>query len=159
MLSRPKPNRNPLCGQWQGHCWSSNGAARITHRACATGTLVGPHAPATGGVLEAPRSAAALEDREFTEAAVQFNNRWLEFLTREISALGLKVWPSIANFVLVSFPKGEPQAESANAFLMERGLIVRAVKAYGLPDSLRISIGLEDDNRAVVKALADFLKG
>ena len=71
--------------------------------------------------------------------------------------LGLKVHPSIANFLLVEFKDAE-SAANANIFLMERGLIVREVGNYGLPKCLRITIGLEEDNRAVAAALADFLK-
>ena len=49
-------------------------------------------------------------------------------------------------------------AAEAEAFLTERGYIVRGVANYGLPDCLRITIGLEEHNRAVVDLLADFLK-
>jgi len=67
---------------------------------------------------------------------------------------------SAANFVLVGFPKTPGKtAKEAEAYLARRGLIVRGVGGYGLPDHLRITIGLEDHNRAVVDALSDFLKG
>lgn len=101
--------------------------------------------------------AAAIRDTAFVESTKAFNKQWLTWLSAEISKLGLKVYPSIGNFILVEFPAGK--AASANAFLMERGLIVRDMVAYGLPDCLRITIGLEEDNRAVAKALAEFLRG
>jgi histidinol-phosphate aminotransferase len=101
---------------------------------------------------------AAVRDIAFTKSTRQFNNQWLAWLSKEISALGLKVYPSIANFVLVEFKDGKHSAASANQFLTARGLIVRDVAAYGLPQALRISVGLEEDNRAVVAALKDFLK-
>jgi histidinol-phosphate aminotransferase len=103
-------------------------------------------------------SVAAVRDVAFTEATRKFNDEWLAWLTRELSALGLKVHPSIANFLLVEFREGKHSAANANLFLMDRGLIVREVGAYGLPQALRISIGLPEDNRAVVAALKDFLK-
>ncbi len=102
--------------------------------------------------------AEAVRDTEFTEKTKQFNDYWLAWTIKNIAALGLKVYPSIANFVLVEFSAGNKNAQNANAFLAERGLIVREVGGYGLPDCLRITIGLEEDNRAVVAALGDFLK-
>ncbi len=100
---------------------------------------------------------AAVRDVEFIKATRAFNNHWLAWLGKELAALGLTVYPSIANFVLVGF-KDAQQCKAANAFLAERGLIVREVGAYGLPDALRITIGLEEDNKAVVAALKTFLK-
>jgi len=60
--------------------------------------------------------------------------------------------------VLFGFPNrpGKTAAE-AEAFLAGRGLILRGVANYGLPDHLRLTIGLEEHNRAVIAALADFL--
>jgi histidinol-phosphate aminotransferase len=101
--------------------------------------------------------AAAMRDTAFTQRAREFNTLWLAWMTRELSTFGLKIYPSIANFVLVEFKEGKHDAASANRFLMEHGLIVRDVVAYGLPKHLRITIGLEEDNRAVVKTLAQFL--
>ena len=54
---------------------------------------------------------------------------------------------------------GATGAEAADKFLKQRGIIVRKVAAYGLPHCLRVTIGTEADNRAVVSALADFLAG
>jgi len=68
------------------------------------------------------------------------------------------VTPSWANFILVEFPKTPGKtAPEAEAFLASRGLIVRGVANYGLPWHLRITIGLEEHNRALVDALAEFL--
>ena len=103
---------------------------------------------------------AAMEDIAHVEKARTFNEKWLAWLTDEISALGLEVTPSAANFLLIHFPK-EPgkTAKEADAFLMKRGLILRAVEAYGLPDCLRLSVGTEEANRLVVDVLRDFMKG
>ena len=103
---------------------------------------------------------AAMEDIAHVEKARAHNDEWLQWLTERISALGLEVTPSAANFLLVRFPNepGKTAAE-ADAFLMKRGLILRAVSSYGLPDCLRLSVGTEEANRLVVDALADFMKG
>ena len=79
-------------------------------------------------------------------------------MTGELRGLGLSVTPSVGNFVLVTFPR-EPgrTAAEADAYLSAHGLILRAVKAYGLPDSLRLTIGSEEANRLVVATLATFI--
>jgi histidinol-phosphate aminotransferase len=101
---------------------------------------------------------AAIKDTQFAEASLAHNTRELALMSEGLSALGLKVVPSVCNFVLVEFPSAAGKtAEAADAFLRSRGLIVRAVKAYGLPDHLRISIGLEEPNKLVIDALRDFL--
>lgn len=109
-----------------------------------------------GAALEA--GVAALRDGGHVEAAAEHNQRWLAWLTRELIALGLNVTPSVANFLLIHFPP-EPahSAARADAFLSSRGLVLRNVQAYGLPNALRMTIGAEEANRLVVAALAEFL--
>ena len=103
--------------------------------------------------------AAAIRDRAFTEAAIDHNAKWLAYLSQEIDKLGYEVTPSVGNFVLVHFPQTPGKtAKDADAFLMARGLIVRGVGNYGLPDALRISVGTEEANRLVVAALSEFSK-
>jgi histidinol-phosphate aminotransferase len=101
---------------------------------------------------------AAIEDSAHLETARAHNEKWLAWLTVEIRKLGLDVTPSIANFVLIHFPETRGRtAEDADAFLTQRGLILRRVKAYKLPNALRMSVGTEEANRLVVAALAEFL--
>jgi histidinol-phosphate aminotransferase len=101
---------------------------------------------------------AALEDKAYLERAVAHNDTWLPWVTAEIGKLGLEVTPSVGNFVLIHFPatKGR-DAASADEYLKARGIILRRVAAYGLPNCLRMTIGTEDDNHKVVAALASFL--
>lgn len=103
---------------------------------------------------------AAIADTAHTDGAITHNDRWLAWVTTELTALGLHVTPSVGNFVLLDFPPQPGRtAADADAFLAERGLILRAVKAYGLPDSLRMTIGSEEANRLVVDALRAFMAG
>lgn len=103
---------------------------------------------------------AALADEAHAAAAVAHNERWLPWLTREIAALGLAVTPSVGNFILIHFPaEAGLSAKDADAFLTRRGLVLRAVGAYGLPNCLRMTIGDEEANRLAVAALKDFLAG
>ena len=66
--------------------------------------------------------------------------------------------PSVGNFVLIHFPDDTTHsAEAADAFLTQRGYILRRVSGYGFPNALRMTVGTEDANRGVVAALAEFL--
>jgi histidinol-phosphate aminotransferase len=102
---------------------------------------------------------AALGDEDFQRESIELVERWRPWLTQQIGGLGLEPVPSAANFLLVGFPKTPGRtAPEAEEFLARRGLIVRGVGGYGLPDHLRITIGREAHNRAIVDALADFMK-
>ncbi len=66
--------------------------------------------------------------------------------------------PSVGNFLLIHFPESKGRtAKEADAFLSKRGLILRQVGAYKLPNALRMSVGSEEANRLVVHALSEFL--
>jgi len=99
--------------------------------------------------------AAAIGDEAFVARAIAHNDKWLPWLTAELERLGLKVTPSVCNFLLVHFKSGT--VPSADEFLTSRGLILRRMEAYGLPDALRLTIGDEEANEAVVAALKEFL--
>ncbi len=103
--------------------------------------------------------AAALADKAHLERALAHNSEWLEWLTREIGALGLRVTPSIGNFILIHFPdeKGKGAAE-ADALLRARGIVMRRVAGYGFPNALRMSVGTEEANRLAVETLRELLR-
>jgi len=113
--------------------------------------------------VSAPAIAAgseAVADVVHEDASVSHNEAWLGKLTEDISALGLTVTPSVANFILVHFPNDEGRdAAAAEAHFKASGIIVRRVSGYGLPNALRISIGTADDNEAVISALRRFVSG
>ena len=99
---------------------------------------------------------AAVEDVAHVEASRAHNDRWMAWLTQQLGGLGVEVPPSAGNFILARFPD-KAGADAAYAHLMSRGIIARLMGGYGLPDSIRITIGLEDENRALVDALAEHL--
>jgi histidinol-phosphate aminotransferase len=102
---------------------------------------------------------AALGDEDFQARSLALVEQWRPWLTQQLGGLGLDVAQSGANFILVRFPDTPGRtAPEAEAYLTRHGYIVRGVANYGLPDFLRITIGLEEHNRAVVDLLADFLK-
>ena len=101
---------------------------------------------------------AAISDQAFVEKAIAHNDVWLDWLTRELTGLGLTVTPSVGNFLLVHFPlAAERNAAAADAFLASRGFVLRRMESYGIPAALRLSVGSEEANRALVGALRDFL--
>lgn len=103
--------------------------------------------------------AAAIEDIAHAEAAAAHNDTWLPWLATELAGLGLGVTPSAANFVLLHFPANAGKgAAEADTFLKSRAIILRRVDAYGLPEHLRLTVGTERDNRAVVAALGEFMR-
>ncbi len=103
---------------------------------------------------------AAVRDREHTAKSVAHNEQWLTWLTEQFRALGLRVTPSVGNFLLVHFPDdGRHTAEAADAYLTARGYVLRRVTGYGFPNALRMTVGTEEANRGVVAALTAFLKG
>ena len=104
-------------------------------------------------------AVAALADEDFQAKAFAHVQRWRPWLIQQLGGLGLDVAPSAANFVLVGVPKTTGStAKAAEDFLASRGLIVRGVAGYGLPDHIRITIGLEEHNRAVIDVLTEFLR-
>jgi histidinol-phosphate aminotransferase len=101
---------------------------------------------------------AAIKDAAHVENARAHNEKWLAWLTDEISKLGLEVTPSAANFVLIHFPTAKGRtAEEADDFLTRRGLILRRVSSYHLPNCLRMTVGTEEANRLAVATLAEFM--
>lgn len=101
---------------------------------------------------------AAVKNRDFVQKVFENNLKWLKRLPDELSAIGLRTTPSVANFILVHFPENpEKSAEKADLFLQDKGIIVRRVLSYGLPNALRITIGCDEEMEALLSALTDFM--
>lgn len=100
--------------------------------------------------------AAAIADQAFVERAIAHNEAWLPRVTKELEACGLIVTTSTGNFLLLHFPAMR-SAAAADEFLGSRGIILRRMDAYGLPGALRLTIGTEEANLAVIAALREFM--
>ncbi len=98
---------------------------------------------------------AALADAEHFTRSKAHNDRWRPWLADKLSGLGFTVHPSVANFLLVSFLPHD--AEAVRLFLKSRGVLVRQMGSYGLPDCLRITIGTEDELAQLVAGIEAFL--
>ena len=93
-------------------------------------------------------AVAALDDEAHAERSRRVNAEGAEYLTRELAALGVEVWPSDANFLLIRAGEGTFDK------LQREGVIVRPLGGFGMPDFLRVSIGLPEENERLVKTLA-----
>ena len=124
------------------------------HIVDAVNRIRGPFNVSTPAMLAA---VAAIEDTAHQQMSKVHTETWRNWLTEEIAKLGLKVTPSVANFVLIHFPEKGKTADEADAFLTKRGLVLRALKNYKLPHALRMTIGTEEANRLVVDGLRDFM--
>ena len=134
-----------------GWCYGPSGVIDALNR------IRGPF-NVNGPALEA--GIAALADEDHLSKALDYNDRWLPWLEAEIKKLGIGVTPSVGNFLLLHFPKTPGKtAKDADTFLSSHGLVLRGVGAYGLPDSLRLTIGPEVANRKVVDVLNTFMTG
>jgi histidinol-phosphate aminotransferase len=100
---------------------------------------------------------AALADQKHMQEAAEHNAVWRPFMADALEQIGLRVTPSAANFLLVHFPADSGKsARDADKFLHARRIVLRRVEEYGFPDALRMTIGTEAENNAVLEALTDF---
>jgi histidinol-phosphate aminotransferase len=102
---------------------------------------------------------AALDDKAHLEEAQRHNSLWRDRVTRELREIGFDVPESVGNFVLIPFGS-EPgrTAQDADAYLNSKRIILRQLVNYKLPKALRMTIGLEEENRAALDALREFMK-
>ena len=114
--------------------------------------------PFNVNALALTAGAAAIGDKTHVERAVEHNEEWLGKVAAALEDIGLSVTPSVGNFVLIHFPTtpGKTAAE-ADEYLVARGYVLRRVAGYGLPDSLRMTIGSEEANLGVIDALRSFM--
>lgn len=99
----------------------------------------------------------AVRDQAHIEMARDHNEKWLPILTQGFRGMGLGVTPSVGNFLLLDFDGSGKSASDAETYLAGKGLLLRAVAGYGLPTCLRMTIGRDDENHAVIEALREFL--
>lgn len=97
----------------------------------------------------------AIEDQAFVQESVALNTHEIARIAAELKVLGLTVLPSQANFLAIGFGR---DAKPIHQGLLERGIIVRPVASYDMPQFLRVSIGTERENDRFLAALKDILK-
>ncbi|MEQ8355374.1 MAG: histidinol-phosphate transaminase [Kiloniellaceae bacterium] len=101
---------------------------------------------------------AAVRDRDHIAKSVAHNQEWLAWFSAAVTDVGIEALPSAGNFVLLRFAEGEQQAETVLAEMKRRGILLRGMAGYGLPDCLRVTIGTEEEMRATAEALGGVMR-
>ncbi len=96
----------------------------------------------------------ALNDSEHMARSVALNNSGMQQLIAGFDSLGIHYLPSVGNFICIDM---EQPAHSIYDQLLRRGVIVRPIDNYGMPNHLRVSVGLEEENTRFLKTLAEVL--
>jgi histidinol-phosphate aminotransferase len=104
-------------------------------------------------------AVAALEDREHTEMVFSETRKNRNWLSEQLSDLGLAVVPSQGNFILVHFPETGKSATAADHALQQAGIAVRRFNAPAYRNSIRITIGHPEQMQAAVRCISEFLRG
>lgn len=97
---------------------------------------------------------AVLDDRAYLDASVEVNRSGLRQLYTGLDALGVNYIPSFGNFVAVEFSQNAMPIYEA---LLRKGVIVRPIGIYGMPNHLRVSVGTEVENGRFLQALSEVL--
>ena len=102
-------------------------------------------------------AVASIEDLDFADRSRAHNDKWLPWTVEKLTALGVKVTPSVGNFILAHFPDAPAHnADAAWEYMKSRGILVRKMGGYGLPGALRITIGTGEEMKLVIDALSQF---
>ncbi|WP_028573911.1 histidinol-phosphate transaminase [Desulfonatronovibrio hydrogenovorans] len=106
--------------------------------------------PFSVNILAEKAGQAALEDTHFRDATRDLVIKARQSLSEGLSSLGCQVYPSQANFIMF-----KPPVSATEVFekLLQKGVIIRPLKSYGLPDLLRVSIGTEKENALFLELL------
>ena len=106
--------------------------------------------PFNASSLAQAAGLAALGDREHVTRSVENNKREMKFVTEELTLLGVRYTPSVGNFVLIDTGR---DCEEDFVRLLHEGVIVRPMKIYGFPTSLRVTVGTRAENETFLEAL------
>jgi histidinol-phosphate aminotransferase len=139
-----------LAGLRLGWCYGPKWAVNIA-------TKIGPSFPVNSAAFAA--GIAAVNDTEHVDRVLAHNKKWITELSHQFSRLGLKVYPSQTNFMLVEFPEDEGKtAAEANDYLNRNGIIPRQFAVDDFNNKLRFTIGDDQGMRKTIEVMADFMK-
>ncbi len=134
-----------LAGLRIGYCMTSPDVADYLNRV---------RQPFNVNSLAQAAALAALDDEDFIKRTRALVLNQLDFLYSELKKLGLNYVPTQTNFFLIEMPVS---ARLVYERLLKKGIIARAMDSYGLGKYLRVSVGLEEENRLFLAKLAEVL--
>ena len=100
---------------------------------------------------------AAVRDKAYVANVCVRTQRWVERITKELTALGLYVVPSVTNFYLIDFNRGIGSASGAHRYLESRGIIPRPIGSGTDAEVLRITIGSDNENEVLLAAMREYV--
>jgi histidinol-phosphate aminotransferase len=135
-----------LAGLRVGYAVAEEGVANLLNRV---------RQPFNVGNLGLVAAMAALDDHPFLAESYALNREGMTQLVAGVKRLGLEHIPSHGNFITVAVPDGA----AIDRRLLQQGVIVRPLGGYGMPNHLRVTIGLDSENRRFLEALEKALHG
>ncbi len=110
--------------------------------------------PFNTNMLAQAAAEAALDDTDFLNKVLKINREGMDYLTGELERLGIEYIPSVGNFFIFKSPQ---DPEDLYQKLLRKGVIVRPMKGYRLPEWLRVTVGLPEENKRFIQALEELL--
>jgi hypothetical protein len=108
-------------------------------------------------ILAEAAGVAALGDSDFYEQTLRLVAEGRAFLAKTLTGTGCTCFPSLANFLMFKPPDEGKTAAEIFEGLLARGLIIRSLKSYGLPEHLRVSVGTPEENKLFASALGELI--
>ncbi len=120
-------------------------------------TKIGPSFPVNTAAYAA--GVAAVRDTAHVDKVLAHNRKWIAGMTRAFTEMGLKVYPSQTNFVLVEFPQTPGKtADEANAWLNQNGIIPRQFAVEDFMNKLRFTVGHDAGMEKTIRVLREFMQ-
>ena len=115
--------------------------------------------PFSLNILAEEAALAALRDDAFRKETIALVRRGRETITGALREMGCDVVPSMSNFMMFRPPAGNPGAADLHAALLRRGVIIRALRSYHLPEWLRVNVGTDEENALFLRLTREILEG
>jgi len=122
-------------------------------------TLMSVRGPFSVNSIAIEAGIVAIEDKDFQKKSFNYNKKHMKWFEKELNKLNMLYQKSVTNFILIKFPiLKNKDAESAENFFSEQGILVRNMTAYNLKEYIRVSLGTVEENIKFINSLKKFLE-